>query len=288
MMKKFILTVLAAFCLTMGASAQLLYKVTADSLAKPSYIVATHDFLNPMGYVDRINGLKEAMTETEQIYFDIDRSANATALKEAAQLPSGKTLASLLNDKQTQALDAFLKKYTEVSWKSSYNQKRYNGRSPLAVMKDFVQLLFVANHMGEYDPTHTFAEYFEAQAKKNSEPTGGIIDTEKYIQLVKSMPLETQAKLLALFLDHQDQVLAVVDKTVDAYKAKDMDAASAAITGTLNMIGAGSLLATPVKGMESVMHDKPTFFALPCYLLGGEQGIISKLKADGYNVEAVD
>ena len=288
-MKKLIFSTLTALCLAMGAQAQLLYKVTAtDSVTKPSYIVATHDLLNPMGYVDRINGLTEAMTNTDQIYFDIDRSANATALKEAAQLPSGKTLASLLNDKQTQALDAFLKKYTEVSWKSSYNQKRYNGRSPLAVMKDFVQLLFVANHMGEYDPTHTFAEYFEAQAKKNSEPTGGIVDTEKYIQLMKSMPLETQANLLALFLDHQDQVLAIVDKTVDAYKSKDMDAASAAITGTLNMIGAGSLLATPVKGMENTMHDKPTLFALPCYLLGGEQGIISKLKADGYSVEAVD
>lgn len=288
-MKKLIFSTLTALCLAMGAQAQLLYKVTAtDGATKPSYIVATHDLLNPMGYVDRINGLTEAMTNTDQIYFDIDRSANATALKEAAQLPSGKTLASLLNDKQTQALDAFLKKYTEVSWKSSYNQKRYNGRSPLAVMKDFVQLLFVANHMGEYDPTHTFAEYFEAQAKKNSEPTGGIVDTEKYIQLVKSMPLEAQANLLALFLAHQDQVLAIVDKTVDAYKAKDMDAASAAITGTLNMIGAGSLLATPVKGMEKTMHDKPTLFALPCYLLGGEQGIISKLKADGYNVEAVD
>ena len=56
-MKKLILTTLAAFCLTVSASAQLLYKVTADSVAKPSYIVATHDLLNPMGYVGAINGL---------------------------------------------------------------------------------------------------------------------------------------------------------------------------------------------------------------------------------------
>lgn len=287
-MKKLILTTLVAFCLTVSASAQLLYKVTADSVAKPSYIVATHDLLNPMGYVGAINGLTDAMTNTEQVFFDVDRTAIDAALKEAQQLPAGKTLASLLNDKQIQLLDAFLKKYTEVSWKSPYNQKRYNGRTPIAVMKDFIQLLFVSSHMGEYDPTHTFAEYFEAQAKKNGEPVGGIIPADQYLLLVKSLPVEMQAKGLVKFLEHQDEALAVIDKSVEAYKAKDMDAASAVLNSVLGQMGAGSLLAEPVKTMEKTLRDKPTLFALPCYLLGGEQGIISQLKADGYRVEAVD
>ncbi len=287
-MKKMILTALAAFCFTVGASAQLLYKVTADSLAKPSYIVATHDFLNPMGYVDRIGGLKEAMTETEQVYFDIDRTKYDTELKEAGKLTGGKTLASLLNAQQTQLLDAFLKKYTEVSWKSSYNQKRYNGRTPADVMKDFMQLVFVANHMGEYDPTHTFAQYFEAQAKKNSEATGGIIDAQKYIQLVKSIPLDMQTKVLADFLQHPDNALALIDKTVEAYKAKDVDAASAVLTKLLGETMAGGLLDEPAQVMAKTAADKPTLFVIPCYLLGGEQGLIAKLKAQGLGVEGVD
>ncbi len=288
MMKKIILTALAAFCLTMGASAQLLYKVTADSLAKPSYIVASHDFLNPMGYVDRINGLTEAMTETEQVYFDIDRSANDALLKEAEKLPAGKTLASLLNEQQVKQLDQFLKKYTEVSWKSAYNQKRYNGRTPIAVLKDFTQLLFVANHMGEYDPTHTFAQYFEAQAKKNNEPTGGVIDAKGYAQLIKSVPMETQAKAFTIFFDHQDEILNAIDKSVDAYKAKDMDAAAAALGGALMPMGSGLVTQETTKVMEKALRDKPTLFVLPCYMLGGEQGIISKLKAQGFSVEGVD
>lgn len=288
MMKKIILTALAAFCLTMGASAQLLYKVTADSLAKPSYIVASHDFLNPMGYIDRINGLTEAMTETEQVYFDIDRSANDALLKEAEKLPAGKTLASLLNEQQVKQLDQFLKKYTEVSWKSAYNQKRYNGRTPIAVLKDFTQLLFVANHMGEYDPTHTFAQYFEAQAKKNNEPTGGVIDAKEYAQLIKSVPMETQAKAFTIFFDHQDEILNAIDKSVDAYKAKDMDAAAAALGGALTPMGSGLMAQETTKVMEKALRDKPTLFVLPCYMLGGEQGIISKLKAQGFSVEGVD
>ncbi len=288
MMKKIILTALAAFCLTMGASAQLLYKVTADSLAKPSYIVASHDFLNPMGYVDRINGLTEAMTETEQVYFDIDRSANDALLKEAEKLPAGKTLASLLNEQQVKQLDQFLKKYTEVSWKSAYNQKRYNGRTPIAVLKDFTQLLFVANHMGEYDPTHTFAQYFEAQAKKNNEPTGGVIDAKEYAQLIKSVPMETQAKAFTIFFDHQDEILNAIDKSVDAYKVKDMDAAAAALGGALMPMGSGLVTQETTKVMEKALRDKPTLFVLPCYMLGGEQGIISKLKAQGFSVEGVD
>ena len=272
----------------MNASAQLLYKVTADSLAKPSYIVATHDFINPMGYVDRIDSLKEAMTETEQVYFDIDRTANDALLKEAGKLPAGKTLASLLNEPQTQQLDRFLKKYTEVSWKSAYNQKRYNGRTPLAVLEDFIQLLFVANHMGEYDPTHTFQQYFAAQAKKNNEPTGGIFDVKEYAKLLQSVPLEMQAKAFTIFFDHQDEVLDAIDKSVAAYKAKDMDAAAAALGGTMNPMGGNLLTQESVQVMERVMRDKPTLFALPCYVLGGEQGIISRLKAQGYRVQGVD
>ena len=287
-MKKIILTALAALCLTVNASAQLLYKVTADSLAKPSYIVATHDFINPMGYVDCIDSLKEAMTETEQVYFDIDRTANDALLKEAGKLPAGKTLASLLNEPQTQQLDRFLKKYTEVSWKSAYNQKRYNGRTPLAVLEDFIQLLFVANHMGEYDPTHTFQQYFAAQAKKNNEPTGGIFDVKEYAKLLQSVPLEMQAKAFTIFFDHQDEVLDAIDKSVAAYKAKDMDAAAAALGGTMNPMGGNLLTQESVQVMERVMRDKPTLFALPCYVLGGEQGIISRLKAQGYRVQGVD
>lgn len=288
MMKKIILTALAAFCLTATASAQLLYKVTADSLAKPSYIVATHDFLNPMGYVDRIDSLKEAMTETEQVYFDIDRTANDAQLKEAEKLPAGKTLGSLLNPQQIQQLDQFLKKYTEVSWKSAYNQKRYNGRTPIAVLEDFTQLLFVANHMGEYDPTHTFQQYFAAQAKKNNEPTGGLIDAKEYAQFIKSVPMDMQAKAFTIFFDHEKEILDAIDKSVDAYKAKDMDAATAALGGAMMPMGIGLLTQETTQVMQRVMRDKPTLFALPCYLLGGEQGIIGKLKAQGFHVEGID
>ncbi len=288
MMKKLLLTTVSAFALTMSASAQLLYKVTSDSFAKPSYIVATHDFLNPMGYVDHIDSLKEAMTETEQVYFDIDRMANDTQLKEAEKLPVGKTLASLLNEQQVQLLDQFLKKYTEVSWKNPYNQKRYNGRTPVAVLEDFTQLLFMANHMGEYDPTHTFAQYFAAQAKKNNEPTGSLIDVKDYIQLVKSVPMEMQAKALTLFFDHQQEILDAIDKSVDAYKSKDIDAAAAAFSGAMGPTSCGFLTQESTKVMEQVMRDKPTLFVLPCYVLGGEQGILSKLKAQGLHVEGID
>ncbi len=288
MMKKIILTALAACCLTVGAQAQLLYKVTADSLAKPSYIVATHDYLNPMGYVDRIDSLKEAMTETDQVYFDIDRTANATQLKEAEQLPAGKTLASLLNAQQIQQLDQFLKKHTEVSWKSSYNQKRYNGRRPLSVLKDFMQLLFVSSHMGEYDPTHTFAQYFEAQAKKNNEPTGSVFYPDQYMDFIKNVPLNEQAQMLVDFLEHPDKALANIDKTVAAYKAKDMEAASTALERQVGEERVDELLDEPTETMVRVMHEKPTLFVLPCYLLGGEGGILNRLKDAGLQVEGVD
>lgn len=281
-MKRILIIAMAICCLAVKANAQLLYKISGDSL-KPSYIIASHPYINPLGVVANVSAVKDALTNTEQLVEDMDRTPYASAISDAERLPEGKTLSSLLTPAQVKLLDSFLKKYTEVSWNSPYNQRRYNGKMPLAVLSDFYKLLFVANHMGEYDPTHSFNEYFEAQARRNGEHVYGLTEADEYVNTLKAISPEKQAAELAAFLENTNAALFKVDKSVAAFDNKDMEASAAnALT-----IGTKPDIKAWTAKMVTFMTGKPTFFVLPASALGGNDGILATLKAQGYTVESV-
>lgn len=281
-MKKFILSLTLLCGCVLGSQAQLLYKVSKDSSdVKPSYIVASNRLINPMGTITQVSELRDAMTDTDQMYFEVNKAAYANSLKDAKKLENGKTLLSLLTPAQQTKLNAFLKKYMEVDFRSSYVQKKYGNLTPAALMEDLEQLLFVANHMGMYDPTHTFDQYFEAQAKANNEIVGGLSDVDAYINATYKSDLKQQVARLVEFLENEPTELAKLNKAVGAFKAQDVDAAAKA-TGA--HVSQATLEAWAAK-VQTVMAEKPTFFVVDAANLGGENGLLQLLRNAGCKVE---
>lgn len=281
-MKKFILSLTLLCGCVLGSQAQLLYKVSKDSSdVKPSYIVASNRLINPMGTITQVSELRNAMTYTDQMYFEVNKAAYANSLKDAKKLENGKTLLSLLTPAQQTKLNAFLKKYMEVDFRSSYVQKKYGNLTPAALMEDMEQLLFVANHMGMYDPTHTFDQYFEAQAKANNETVGGLSDVDAYINATYKSDLKQQVARLVEFLENEPTELAKLNKAVGAFKAQDVDAAAKA-TGA--HVSQATLEAWAAK-VQTVMAEKPTFFVVDAANLGGENGLLQLLRNAGCKIE---
>ena len=281
-MKKFILSLTLLCGCVLGSQAQLLYKVSKDSSdVKPSYIVASNRLINPMGTITQVSELRNAMTDTDQMYFEVNKAAYANSLKDAKKLENGKTLLSLLTPAQQTKLNAFLKKYMEVDFRSPYVQKKYGNLTPAALMEDLEQLLFVANHMGMYDPTHTFDQYFEAQAKANNETVGGLSDVDAYINATYKSDLKQQVARLVEFLENEPTELAKLNKSVGAFKAQDVDVAAKA-TGA--HVSQPTLEAWAAK-VQTVMAEKPTFFVVDAANLGGENGLLQLLRNAGCKVE---
>ena len=281
-MKKFILSLTLLCGCVLGSQAQLLYKVSKDSSdVKPSYIVASNRLINPMGTITQVSELRNAMTDTDQMYFEVNKAAYANSLKDAKKLENGKTLLSLLTPAQQTKLNAFLKKYMEVDFRSSYVQKKYGNLTPAALMEDLEQLLFVANHMGMYDPTHTFDQYFEAQAKANNETVGGLSDVDAYINATYKSDLKQQVARLVEFLENEPTELVKLNKAVGAFMAQDVDAAAKA-TGA--HVSQATLEAWAAK-VQTVMAEKPTFFVVDAANLGGENGLLQLLRNAGCKVE---
>lgn len=283
MKRLFFIFILSAIT-SLNTYAQWLYKVSGDSLPASSYIVAAHSLLNPMGITSKISNLPTAINETEQMAFVVHSSPYKSEIESASKLPAGKTLASLLTPAQVKLLDAFLKKYTEVGWNSSYSQKRYNNKYPLAVLQELQKLLFVSHHIGEYDPTHSFDDYFEAQAQHNGEPVYGLIDINVALKKFTDCPLDEQVKDLVSFLENEQAMITKMDKTVEAYEQKDMDAVAA------NSLSddKGQEVAQWTKKMQERMKQKATLFVLPCEKLGGTNGVIQQLRSLGYAVEGLE
>ena len=281
-MKKFILSLTLLCGCVLGSQAQLLYKVSKDSSdVKPSYIVASNRLINPMGTITQVSELRNAMTDTDQMYFEVNKAAYQETINGAKKLADGKTLLSLLTPAQQTKLNAFLKKYMEVDFRSSYVQKKYDNLTPAALMEDMEQLLFVANHMGMYDPTHTFDQYFEAQAKANNETVGGLSDVDAYINATYKSDLKQQVARLVEFLENEPTELAKLNKAVGAFKAQDVDAAAKA-TGA--HVSQPTLEAWAAK-VQTVMAEKPTFFVVDAANLGGENGLLQLLRNAGCKVE---
>ena len=281
-MKKFILSLTLLCGCVLGSQAQLLYKVSKDSSdVKPSYIVASNRLINPMGTITQVSELRNAMTDTDQMYFEVNKAAYQETINGAKKLADGKTLLSLLTPAQQTKLNAFLKKYMEVDFRSSYVQKKYGNLTPAALMEDLEQLLFVANHMGMYDPTHTFDQYFEAQAKANNETVGGLSDVDAYINATYKSDLKQQVARLVEFLENEPTELVKLNKAVGAFKAQDVDAAAKA-TGA--HVSQTTLEAWAAK-VQTVMAEKPTFFVVDAANLGGENGLLQLLRNAGCKVE---
>lgn len=281
-MKKFILSLTLLCGCVLGSQAQLLYKVSKDSSdVKPSYIVASNRLINPMGTITQVSELRNAMTDTDQMYFEVNKAAYQETINGAKKLADGKTLLSLLTPAQQTKLNAFLKKYMEVDFRSPYVQKKYGNLTPAALMEDLEQLLFVANHMGMYDPTHTFDQYFEAQAKANNETVGGLSDVDAYINATYKSDLKQQVARLVEFLENEPTELAKLNKAVGAFKAQDVDAAFKA-TGA--HVSQPTLEAWAAK-VQTVMAEKPTFFVVDAANLGGENGLLQLLRNAGCKVE---
>ena len=89
MKKKAIITALLAI-VAFTANAQLLFRISGNNLAAPSYIVGTYHIVDD-SFVDSIAGIRQALADCQQVYTEVLKgdltSADSLAFKKAQLLP---------------------------------------------------------------------------------------------------------------------------------------------------------------------------------------------------------
>lgn len=301
-MRKFFITIFLVLLYIVGVHAQLLYKISGNNLPRPSYIIGTHHLAN-VGFVNKIKGVNDALTNTEQVYGELiwDNMTNADSvayMKQQMTLPDGKTLKDVLSTEQYAKLNAYLKSAMQADLNNPIVQAQMGKLTPLAMVMQLTVLSYMTKHIGEFDPTSTFDQYFQAQAKKNKEYVGGLETVAFQAKvLYGSMPLQRQLVMLECFLDHTAFMDEMTEKMSEAFYAQDLNALKAAQDEKLN----NSCDNTPeendlliynrntdwLKKMPAIMAKAPTFFVVGALHLPGDKGVLDGLRKLGYTVEGV-
>lgn len=301
-MRKFFITIFLVLFYIVGVHAQLLYKISGNNLPRPSYIIGTHHLAN-VGFVNKIKGVNDALTNTEQVYGELiwDNMTNADSvayMKQQMTLPDGKTLKDVLSMEQYAKLNAYLKSAMQADLNNPIVQAQMGKLTPLAMVMQLTILSYMTKHIGEFDPTSTFDQYFQAQAKKNKEYVGGLETVAFQAKvLYGSMPLQRQLVMLECFLDHTAFIEEMTEKMSEAFYAQDLNALKAAQDEKLN----NSCDNTPeendlliynrnadwLKKMPAIMAKAPTFFVVGALHLPGDKGVLDGLRKLGYTVEGV-
>lgn len=301
-MKKLATLLILALLTAAEAGAQVLYKVSGNGLEKASYVIGTFHLANT-SFVNEVAGVKDALTATDQVYGelkwdDLTNMDSLMVMQKKMLLPEGQTLKTVLNAEQYNKLDAFVKKTMGVGLSNPQIFAQLGKATPGALATQFQVLLYMQAHMGEFDPTNTFDQYFQAQAKKNNEPIGGLETVSFQADLLyASASMERQVTQLMCLLDNEKYYTDLMDRMAKAYYSQDLnklkevmdEKLSATCDATPEELAAliDNRNADWAHKMPAIMAAKPTLFVVGAGHLPGEKGLLTLLKGAGYTVESV-
>ena len=161
-MKRF-LTLLLVVAATLGAQAQLLWKVSGNGLDKPSYLFGTYH-LASLGIKDSIAALPQVQQDVQQVYGEVimaDMMKPETLMKMQQQmmLPADTTLKSLFSPEEFEVVTQAVKEYLQVDIALLDRMKP-------AALSQQLTVLFYLKHTPGYNPQEQLDASFQQDATK--------------------------------------------------------------------------------------------------------------------------
>lgn len=286
-MKKLLLSLVATGLLSTLASAQdnsLLYEVTGNGLAQPSYLYGTFHLVCPNDLV-LSEATKKAVADAQQMYLelDMDDPAMMQGMMKAMMMTDGKTVKDYLSADDYGILENYFRD------KLKMNPAQTSRMTPLA-LTSMLYMSLLPCQMASYDLT------FAQMASKDKKEILGLESLDAQLAALNKIPVEDQLKGLVDTAKKPDEAKAEFTKFIETYKSQDLDKLltlmkSSQYSGSDfskyedSLLGARNRNWIPV--IEKAAKEKPTFFAFGAGHLVGDQGVIKLLRNKGYSVKAV-
>ena len=271
----------------------LLWRISGNGLATPSYLFGTHHLV-AISFLDTVNGLREAFERTEQTVGELDMNNMAgmhLQMMQHALMPEGITYESLLNDEDFELLDNELSRFSGMGISM--------GRFKPAMLAQVITLSIYQRYYPEVATGENIDFYFQQKARQRSRPVVGLETIEDQIfALLKVNSIERQAELLMCLIRHPELLKSTLSRLHEAYFAHDINA--------LYELWAGDDTYNPcpstdeeknalnkdrnlrwLEQLPAIMSEQSSFIAVGALHLPGEYGLIKGLRRLGFTVEAV-
>lgn len=276
------------FCLTIilsiGSYAQeksLLWQISGNGLSKPSYLFGTIHLICPTDYF-MSDATKAAFEKTEQVYLelDMDDPSLMTKMMQTSMFTDGKKLKDYLKTEDYTLLNDYFKQ------KMGMGLDQINGMKPFTVMSMLYMTLLSCQ-------PQSYELVFTQMATNAKKEMLGLETVEFQMGVFDQIPYEKQAGMLADMVRKKEESIKEFSEMVALYKQQDieqllklMDESEWDFNGYEDLLLANRNT-TWIPVMQKAMQTKPTFFAVGAGHLGGEKGVLSLLKKQGYVVKAV-
>lgn len=273
-----------------AANAQVLYRISGNSSAAPSYLLATNRMVD-MTFLDTIPNVFACYSECNKVIteFAMQDYEAIAALRQAAILPDSVQLRNFYTNEQYQIIDEELRINLGMGldklgrMKPSYLAEMYRNE----LMKKWLN----------YDEDRTMETFFEKVALQSDIPVLGIDDVgETMYMLFDREPFHWQCEELLKVIEYPEKEVRFERSLLEMYqygrlsdmayfvKSPDnqtfLSYSDYQIYAKRNKIWATRL--TPY------LKEGKAFITLNAIYIGGEDGLIAQLRAAGYRVKPVN
>lgn len=268
-----------------GEQKSLLWKIEGKDLKKPSYLFGTIHLI-PRSKFLFDNSMNKALSNSEHVVFEIDMNvlndfSQMFEILSKVRMPEGTTIKDLLN-----ADDYAL------------FQKKFSDQGLPTMFLESIKPMFLSAMGGDMSggtdgDMVSYEVEISEKAKEQGKSIGGLETIDEQLAVIDSISLKDQAQMLVESLKSTDESSGY-DVMVEKYLQQDVEYLHKFINESkeakdVDMMN--SLLRDRnqkwIPAMERMMKEKPTFFAVGAGHLGGNDGVIKLLRAEGYSVSPV-
>ena len=272
------------------ASAQVLYRISSNATAAPSYILATNRLVD-MTFLDTIPNVFKCYNQCNKVIteFAMQDYEALAALRQAALLPDSVRLSNFYSEEQYQEIDEALRINLGMGldklgrMKPSYLTEMYRNE----LMKRWLH----------YDENRTMETFFEKVAQQTDIPVYGLDDVgETMYMLFDREPFHWQCEELMKVVEYPENEVKFEKRIKEMYlygRLSDMAYYVKAPDNQTSLSFSDYKVYSQrnqqwVKRLRPYLKEGKAFITLNAIYLGGEEGLLEQLRKAGYRVKAVN
>ena len=290
-MKRLIIICLSYWLLAISTiNAQVLYRISGNSAAAPSYILATNRMVD-MTFLDTIPNVFKCYTNCNKVLteFAMQDYEAIAALRQAALLPDSVSLSNFYTSEQYQEIDEALRINLGMGldklgrMKPSYLAEMYRNE----LMKKWLH----------YDENRSMETFFERISLQSDIPVYGLDDVgETMYMLFDREPFQWQCEELVKVIEYPEKEVRFERSLIEMYRYGRSSDMAYFVKSPDNQTSLSfsdykvySLRNKQwVKRLTPYLREGKAFITLNAIYLGGDEGLLAQLKAAGYRVKAVN
>jgi uncharacterized protein YbaP (TraB family) len=273
-----------------GIYAQVLYRISSNSTAAPSYILATNK-ITDITFLDTIPNVFKCFSNCDKVIteFAMQDYEAIAALRQAALLPDSVQLRNFYTDEQYKDIDDALLINLGMGldklgrMKPSYLTEMYRNE----LIKKWLN----------YDEERSIETFFEKVAIQNNIPIYGLDEIgETMYMLFDREPFHWQCNELNKIIEYPEREIHLERTLFEMYRYGRLTDIAYTFQGPDNT---SSLSYSDyqvyakrnkvwVKRLRPYLAEGKAFITLNAVYLGGEDGLLAQLKSAGYRVKAVN